>query len=182
MSDGTTTIEIVRRDDLAPGRYGEVVRLCERAYGADAGIPAFMQQFNDATHVLLTDADGCLLSHALWIERWLTFAKGRVRSAYVELVATAPDCQRRGHASTVMHALAAAITGFNVGALSPSDPAFYTRFGWEQWRGPLLEELRDGTVVPSPAAERVMILRQAGTPTLDLDGPLTAPWRPGEIW
>ena len=179
---GPTRIEIVTRQALTPARYREVVELCERAYAEDNDIADLIREFEDATHILLVGAHDRLVSHALWIERWLIHGTGRVRSAYVELVATDPEHQRHGHASTVMRALGSAIASFDIGALSPSDPAFYARFGWELWRGPLFEQRQNGVSVPSPAEEDVMVLQQLGRPQLDLDGPLTAPWRPGEIW
>jgi aminoglycoside 2'-N-acetyltransferase I len=166
---------------MTPKRYLEVLQLCERAYYEDDDVADHLREFEDSTHVLLINEDDRLVSHALWVERWLVHNTGRVRSAYVELVATDPEQQRQGHASTVMRALGTAIAEFDIGALSPSDPAFYARFGWESWRGPLFEEREDGSARPS-LDEVVMVLKQAGRPSLDIDGALTAPWRPGEIW
>ena len=180
--DWPTRIEIVTRQSLTPARYREVVELCERAYAEDDDIADLMREFEEATHVLLIDVHDRLVSHALWIERLLIHGTACLRTAYVELVATDPDRQGRGHASTIMRAVGSAIASFDIGALSPSDPAFYARFGWELWRGPLFEQRQNGASVPSPAEEDVMVLQQAGRPQLDLDGPLTAPWRSGDIW
>jgi aminoglycoside 2'-N-acetyltransferase I len=175
-------IEIAPRQALASARYCEIVKLCERAYGDDDDIAGLVREFGISTHVLLIDAHERLISHALWIERWLTHGGDRVRSAYVELVATDPEHQRQGHASAVMRALGNSIVSFDIGALSPSNPAFYARFGWETWRGPLMEQRPDGEILLSPAEEAVMILQRPGGPRLDLHGPLIAPWRPGDIW
>lgn len=175
-------IEIVQRQALTPARYVQAVQLCERAYDDDDDVVALMGTFENATHVLLIDSRDCLISHALWIERWLIHSNQRIRSAYVELVATDPDHQRQGHASAVMRALGDAIVSFDIGALSPSDPAFYVRVGWELWRGQLLEQRQDGTIIRSPIDESMMILQRRGGPELDLAGPLTAPWRDGDIW
>jgi hypothetical protein len=58
---------------------------------------------------------------------------------------------------------------------------FYVRLGWERWRGPLFIRTNVG-LDPTPE-ESVMILRLAGTPTdLDLNEPLCAEWRAGELW
>ena len=179
---GPLRIEIVARQALTRARFREAVELCERAYGEENDIDDLMREFEDATHVLLIDVRDRLVSHALWIERWLIHGTGRVRTAYVELVATDPGRQGHGHASTIMRALGSAIASFDIGALSPSDPAFYARFGWETWRGPLFEQRQNGKFVPSPADEAVMVLQRSGGPQLDFDGRLTAPWRPGEIW
>ena len=76
--------------------------------------------------------------------------------------------------------LAGAITAYDIAALSPSDPAFYARLGWELWRGPLAVAT-DAGITPTPD-EEVMILRLPKTPPLDLHGTLVAPWRPGDVW
>lgn len=181
-TNGSMRIEIVARQALTPARYLETVQLCERAYDDDDDIAALMREFENATHVLLIDTRDRLVSHALWVERRLVYRAGRIRSAYVELVATDPDRQRQGHASTVMHAVSSAIASFDIGALSPSEPAFYARFGWEMWRGPLFEQRPDGMTAPSHPNETVMVLQMPRGPELDLEAPLTAPWRSGEIW
>lgn len=174
---GSPHIEVVPRRALAPAHYAAIVALCARAY--DEPFDAHLAPFDDATHVLAS-LDGELVSHALWVPRTLTYRGAPLRSAYVEAVATEPRHQGRGHATRVLRALADAITGFDLGALAPSDAAFYARLGWESWRGPLAVETPAGPE-PTPG-EAVMILRLARTPPLDLDAPLIAPWRPGEIW
>jgi len=81
----------------------------------------------------------------------------------------------------VMQRLAADVQDFELAALSPSDPAFYERLGWELWQGPLFIRTDDGLLL-SPGEEQVMILRLPRTPPLDLDAPLSAEWRQGELW
>jgi Predicted acetyltransferase involved in intracellular survival and related acetyltransferases len=126
--------------------------------------------------------DGHLVSHALWVTRYLQAGHGPLlRTAYVEAVATDPDYQRRGFATAVMQRLAAEVKDFELAALSPSDPAFYARLGWQLWRGPLFIRTEDG-LLASPDEEQVMILRLPRTPLLDLDMPLSAEWRQGELW
>jgi GNAT superfamily N-acetyltransferase len=99
----------------------------------------------------------------------------------VEAVATRRQFQGLGFASQVLTHLAREIRGYELGALSPSDDRFYARLGWELWRGPLFIRT-DGALDPT-ADESVMILRLADTPAdLDLDEPLSAEWRPGEVW
>jgi aminoglycoside 2'-N-acetyltransferase I len=87
---------------------------------------------------------------------------------------------RRGYASAVMKRLARAIADYDLGALDPAEPELYARLGWVFWRGPLFIRM-DGELLPTPD-ERVMILRLPKTPPLDLDAPLSAEWRPGELW
>jgi GNAT superfamily N-acetyltransferase len=169
--------EIIARHTLSPAQNEEIIALCTRAYEED--FRSLLAMFDDATHVLAY-LDRQLVSHAMWVPRTLTYNGTPLHSAYVEAVATEPLHQGRGYASRVLRAVADAITAFDLGALSPSDPAFYTRLGWEEWRGPLAVE-RDGVVTPTPD-EGVMILRLPNTPPLDLGGALVAPWRAGEIW
>jgi len=156
-----------------------IIALCNRAYGEDLE-PVF-GAFVSPTHVL-GYLGGRLVSHALWVTRRLQAGRGRLlRTAYVEAVATDPDYQRRGFATAVMQRLAAAVRDFELAALSPSAPAFYERLGWERWRGPLFIRTDDGLLL-STDEEQLMILRLPRTPPLDLDAPLSAEWRRGELW
>lgn len=176
MTD-TLQITIVPNTALSPALHQDIVALCTRAYEEDfAGI---MRLFTDATHVLGYLGDE-LVSHALWIERTLTCNGTPLHSAYVEAVATEPRHQGRGYASGVLRALETAISAYDLGALSPSEPAFYARLGWEEWHGGLAVLTAEG-VIPTPD-EDVMILRLPKTPPLDLHGTLVAPWREGDIW
>lgn len=200
-------VEVVSRSALSPAHVDAVAAVCERAYEED--LRAALADFTDATHVLgfLGDAPAgdALVSHACWVPRTLGYggppprwsgtspaSSGVIplRTAYVELVATDPPHQGRGYASAVLRALAAAIAAsppgaypgtYDVGALSPSDAAFYARLGWEVWRGPLFEAGPDGRVVPTDD-EEIMVLGLPGARPLDLTQPLVAPWRPGDIW
>ena len=170
-------IEVLPRHAVTPARYDAILALCTRAY--EEPFAEYLAPFGDATHVIAT-VDGELVSHAMWVPRTLTHRGAPLRTAYVEAVATEPAHQRRGHATHILRALAAAITNFDLGVLSPSDEAFYARLGWESWRGP--QAVAEGDAVTPTPDEEVMILRLPRTPPLDLDGPLVAPWRPGEVW
>jgi aminoglycoside 2'-N-acetyltransferase I len=80
-----------------------------------------------------------------------------------------------------MKRLAQEIRAYDLGGLSPFSVAYYARLGWELWRGPLFIRTDDG-LLPTLEAEDVMILRLPNTPDLDLDAPLSAEWREGELW
>jgi GNAT superfamily N-acetyltransferase len=170
-------IHVISSTSLSLPQYHAIVALCSRAYAED--FTDLLPTFEHATHVVAYHHRQ-LVSHALWIPRMLSYNGMPLASAYVEAVATEPHYQGRGYASRVLCTLAAAITSYAMGALSPSDPAFYARFGWEQWRGPLAVATEQG-IIPTPG-ESVMILRLPTTPPLDLHGTLIAPWRVGEIW
>ncbi len=169
--------EIIPHTSLPLTLHQDIVALCSRAYDED--FRDVLAMFADATHVVaFLERD--LVSHALWIPRELIYNGRFLRSAYVEAVATEPHYQGRGYASHVLRTVAATISSYDVGALSPSDPAFYARLGWEQWCGPLAV-VADGDVTPTPD-DVVMILRLPNTPPLDLHETLIAPWRAGDIW
>jgi aminoglycoside 2'-N-acetyltransferase I len=171
------TIRVASRVELGTQLSAQVAALCAEAY--EEPFEELLAEFTDSVHVL-GFVEGALVSHALWVARDLLHQGIRLRTAYVEAVATRPLYRGRGYASAVLRVLASEITDFDLGALSPFDPAYYARLGWESWLGPRLLLTDDGAV-PTPD-EEVMILRLPGTPALDLHGSLTAFWRPGDIW
>lgn len=171
-------VEVVSGESLSDADRRDIISLCNRAYEED--LEPLFNTFVDATHVLGFYA-GSLASHAMWITRWLQPGSGTpLRTAYVEMVATEPEHRRRGFATGVMKRLAEAITGFELGALCPAETSLYSELGWVFWRGPLFIRM-PGELLPTPD-ERVMILRLSKTPPLNLDAPLSAEWRPGELW
>jgi aminoglycoside 2'-N-acetyltransferase I len=166
--------------ELSSEARDEILALCDRAYGED--LRAAFDEFVEPVHVLAT-VEGTIVSHALWVTRWLAPAgSAPLRTAYVEAVATDPARERRGFASAVMHTLVSRVAAFQLAALSPSDrgQALYGRLGWETWIGPL--SIRRGADVIETPEESVMIYRLPGSPPLDLAEPLSAEWRPGELW
>lgn len=123
------------------------------------------------------------MSHAAWVTRWLApGARAPLRTAYVEAVATDPAHQRRGYASAVLQRLIREVAGFDLAALCPSDEGqwLYGRLGWVPWLGPL--SIRGGSGPIATPEESIMIHRLPGSPPLDLNDPLSAEWRPGELW
>ena len=169
---------VIPSREMLPDLYDEVVAFCSRAYEED--LAALMATFRGGVHVLGRDADR-LVSHALWVTRWLQVGSSApLRTAYIEVVATEHNYRRRGYARQVMQRIAAEIRDFELAALSPFDVAWYGRLGWKRWRGPLFIRTATG-LLPTPE-EEVMILRLPGTPALDLDAPLSAEWREGELW
>jgi aminoglycoside 2'-N-acetyltransferase I len=172
------TFEVIQGGTLSERERCEVLALCSCAYRTDYE-PLF-RTFAGAAHILARQ-DGALVSHALWVTRCLQCGTlPPLRTAYVEAVATEEAYRRRGFATAVMQRLAAEIRGFELGGLSPAYPGLYARLGWELWRGPLFIRAPDG-LLPTPG-EEVMILRLPKTPALDLDAPLSAEWREGELW
>jgi aminoglycoside 2'-N-acetyltransferase I len=104
-----------------------------------------------------------------------------MRTAYVEAVATEAEYRKRGFASMVMERLVGEIQDYELAALSPFSVDYYERLGWELWHGPLFIRVED-ELMPSIDGEEVMVFRLPKTPVLDLNAPLSAEWREGELW
>ena len=198
------TIQILPAAAIAPPLLAAVRNLCARAYAGENLEPLWAAYAADF-HAIGWAQD-LPVSYAMAVTRWLQAGAGLpLRTAYVELVATLPEFQGRGYATALMRRLAAAIAAadYELAALCPADTQLYARLGWEYWRGPLfirrppdgwpeqeraaaMDTDKDtpaaGELLPTPE-ERVMILRLPQTPPLDLEGPLSAEWRPGgELW
>jgi aminoglycoside 2'-N-acetyltransferase I len=177
--DANLKLEVVRAEQLRPSLLTDIHSFCSRAYKED--LTPLFSTFKDATHVL-GYLDTSLVSHALWVPRWLQVRTNPVmRTAYIEAVATEKVFQARGYAAAVMKRVAEEIRDFELGALSPFSVAFYERLGWELWRGPLFIRTDEG-LLRTPRDGDVMILRLPHTPNLDLYDRLSAEWREGELW
>jgi aminoglycoside 2'-N-acetyltransferase I len=133
-------------------------------------------------HVMVRAGDD-IICHAALIERELVAGDTRLRTGYVEGVATRPTSRGRGQGSRVMKAIAAIVhRDFELGALATGRPRFYARLGWEVWRGPTSVG-SPGGCQPTPEDDgAVMILRTPATPPLDLDAQLMCDWRAGDVW
>ncbi len=173
-------IEITPGSSLSTEARDEAIKLCSRAYKMDFG--PVMDTFRDTIHIL-GRADSMLVSHALWVTRWLQIEENPpMRTAYVEAVATEPQFQRKGYASAIMERIIQEVQNdYDLGALSPTSAAYYQRLGWELWQGPLSIRTDKG-LEQSPDHEEVMIYRLPQTPELDIETPLSAEWREGELW
>lgn len=177
-ADSELTLCVCPGGDLSPALRREILALCSRAFEIDYA--PYLATFAEPTHVLAF-LQGRLVSHALWITRWLQQGEGPLlRTAYVEGMVTEPALQGRGYGTAVMRRLAQEIQGYDLGALSTSSVGFYARLGWELWRGPLFVRTAQG-LKPCPE-DRAMILRLPRTPPLDIEGPLSVEWRPLEVW
>ena len=73
-----------------------------------------------------------VVSHAVVTTRWLQ-PEGLplLKTAYVDAVATAPECQGQGYGALVMQHLARHVTDYALACLETDVPAFYERLGWE---------------------------------------------------
>ena len=178
-------LQVIPSDRLSQEMLDRILELCGRAYGED--LRECFRTFADPVHVLAV-ADGIIVSHALWITRWLAPAGAApLRTAYVEAVATDPAWQRQGFASAVLRRLVREVARFELArfelaALCPSEDGrpLYTRLGWETWTGPL--SIRRGSSLIDTSDESIMIHRLPMTPPLRLSDSMSAEWRPGEMW
>jgi GNAT superfamily N-acetyltransferase len=172
-------IERASSTALSPEARAAVCALCDSAYGEH--LSEYFDAIGPGEH-LLGWKDGKLASHLMWVTRWLQPGDGPLlRTAYVELVATAPAVQRRRYATALLEYFPSQVTDFDIAALAPATESLYARLGWRFWRGPLAVRTTDG-LVPS-ADEQIMVLQLPRTPVLDPELPLSVEWRPGEeVW
>jgi len=178
MQKPDLTITIKKGDSLSRVEYKEILDLGTRGFEEDYA--PFLQTFQAPVHVL-GRVEGILVSHALWITRWMQIEDGPyLRTAYVEGVVTEGAYRRCGYASAVMTALAGQIDDYDLGGLSPAETSLYARLGWEYWQGPLYG--RRGNQKILIPCEVAMILRTPNTPSLDLTAPASIEWREGEVW
>ncbi len=173
-------IHIIEHAALSADLKARILALCRDAYEED--FTPYFALLQGATHVLAIK-DGQLVSHGAWVRRELRYGSRRrpLSCAYVEAVATPVHLQRQGFGTLVIQAIPPLLQGYDIAALSPSEPGFYARSGWEMWRGPLFF-MKDGQRFSTPD-EDVMIYRLPGTPAdLDLQDELETDWRQGDVW
>ena len=172
------TIERLSGSGMRPETRAALLALCDAAYGET--LAPYLDDIGPGEH-LLGISDGLPVSHVMWVTRRLQpEGMAPLRTAYVELVATAPEARRRGYATRLLQAVPELITEYELAALSPATAGLYTRLGWRFWRGPLSIRTEAG-MTPTPE-EEIMFLRLPRTPALDETLPLSAEWRPGEVW
>jgi hypothetical protein len=178
MQTENLSIQVIPCQDLSQSEYREVVELCSQAFRRD--YTPFLETFHGAVH-LLGRFHGKLVSHALWVTRWLQYGDlPLLRTAYVEGVDTEISYRSRGFCSAIMRRLAEEVQDFDLAALSTSSITFYKRLDWLLWRGPLFVRTESGPIlIPH---ETAMVLCLPKTPDLDLEASLSVEWREGELW
>lgn len=122
-------------------------------------------------------------AHASVVDRELHAGEKPLRTGYVEAVATRPDLQRRGYASTVMQEVGEYIDRtFPLGALDTGQNSFYERLGWVTWEGPTFVRTETGLVRTEDDDGNVMVHLTPTSPELDLSAPISCEWRTGDVW
>ncbi|TAK00775.1 MAG: GNAT family N-acetyltransferase [Chloroflexota bacterium] len=134
-------------------------------------------------HVVV-EVDGEIVAHAAVVERPIEFGGRRLRTGYVEAVATHPDFQGRGYGRLAMRAANDIVArDFEIGMLGTGEHGFYERLGWSSWRGRSYLRMDGGLVATPDDDGYLMILRTLGTPpNLDLEAAVSCDARPGDVW
>jgi aminoglycoside 2'-N-acetyltransferase I len=133
-------------------------------------------------HVLVWDGDA-LIGHASVVQRRLVHAGRALRTGYVEGVVVREDRRGRGHGAAIMAAVERVIrSGYELGGLSATEAAigFYAARGWQLWRGPS-SVLTPAGPVPTEADDGSIFVLPISA-IVDLDQPLVADWRDGDVW
>lgn len=185
-----TGIRLVRCEtaDLSAADKRAIVLVCSRAFHED--FSSLFTYITDCAHLLAyldgdssegADDNGSLVGHASWSTRWLQpEGYAPLRTAYVDAVATDPAYWGCGVGSAVLTRFAAETQDYALCGLSTTVPDFYTRLGWERWRGPTAVRAEQGLAYTPD--ECVMILRTPLSPPLDLATLLTVEPRGGQPW
>lgn len=155
-----------------------------------AAFPSGDQEFteDDWQHAIgglhfVLELDGKILAHASVVRRELHVGGRRVRTGYVEAVATHPDQQGRGLGTRVMRDVTSYIQErFELGALGTGSHHFYERLGWLRWRGPTSVRTDDGAHRTPGEDGLILVLPTPSSPELDLAAPMSCEWRPGDVW
>jgi aminoglycoside 2'-N-acetyltransferase I len=125
-------IRLVRSDALRPDEVVALRELFDEAWSDD--VEGFTDQ--DWSHAVggvhvIVEAHGRVVAHASVVQRELHTAGQRLRTGYVEAVATRPSHQRRGLGSLVIGEVGELIDRtYRLGALATGVVGFYELLGW----------------------------------------------------
>jgi GNAT superfamily N-acetyltransferase len=158
---------------LDTSEQAAIVALCTASFKQD--FASLFDLVPPTTTHIRAFLDEQLVGHACWAPRPMLTA------AYVDAVATDRTLQGRGIGSAVLTRFAAETSAEPLRALSTDRVSFYTRLGWQRWRGRVAVRTADG-ILDTPD-DVLLILPTAHTPPLDLDGLLVGePRSTGQHW
>jgi GNAT superfamily N-acetyltransferase len=172
-------VETARTFALSRQLRREITTACNAAFGQDFDA-LFSLLPPDGLH-FLGRSEGRLVAHLVLTDRSLRFGQGRWRrTAYIDAVATLPDCRGKGYAGELLDR-AAALCGasHDLFALSAGRENLYRRHGFATWRGPLFLEREDASGTDEVNLKELLMLRSAREAPPSEKLPLTANWRPG---
>jgi aminoglycoside 2'-N-acetyltransferase I len=176
------TIRRLRSDDLSSDDAAGLRELFAAAWDAEGFTEEDWDHAVGGMHFIL-EASGAIVAHAAVVERELNTTGHRLRTGYVEAVATSPIHQGRGHGTAVMGQADEYIDqNFQLGALGTGRTAFYQRLGWLVWEGPTFVRTASGLVRTPEEDGNVLVRLTPTSPELDLKAPISCDWRPGDVW
>ena len=169
--------------DLRPKEIVAIRRLLDAAFAdADGYRDEDWTNALGGRHFVL-DHEGRVVAHASVVERELHAGDHPLRTGYVEAVATLPSRQGLGYASRLMNAAEELIDGrFELGALSSAGTTLYASRGWKPWLGETYVRTDRGPVRTPEDDDALYVRLTPSTPELDLSGPVSCEWRPGDPW
>jgi aminoglycoside 2'-N-acetyltransferase I len=167
--------------DLRPKEIAAIRDLLDAAFAGGFDDQDWSHALGGLHFVL--DEDGQIVAHAAVVERELETSGLRIKTGYVEAVATLPSRQGRGHGSRLMGAVEEHVDrGFRLGALSSAGTTLYARRGWLQWLGETYVR-NDAGPVRTPNDDDALYVRLTpSSPELDTSAPISCEWRPGDPW
>ena len=175
-------VRAARTEELQASELSRVRSLLDGAWAEDP--EAFTD--DDWEHTIggvhfILEEDGEIVSHASVVERELHTGDHRLRTGYVEAVATAPPRRERGYASAVMRAAGRHIDErYELGALGTELVDFYSRLGWLVWSGPTFVRTPTGLVRTEEEDGGILVRLTPRSPELDLAAAISCEWRPGD--
>ncbi len=175
----------LRTDELTARAVQAIRRLLVAAFQSDEEESFTEDDWQHAVGGLhfLIEIHGEVVAHAAVVERELHVDGRRLRTGYVEAVATALNHQGRGLGTMVMREVGSYIQEhFELGALGTGRHRFYRRLGWLTWQGP--SSVRSGTGTrPTPEDDGyILVLQTPSSPPLDVTAPISCEWRTGDVW
>jgi aminoglycoside 2'-N-acetyltransferase I len=180
--DGRVNVRIAHTADVEPGTLAAARALLDEVFAGELDDHDWEHALG-GLHALAYEADE-LIGHASLVQRRLLHGGTAHRVGYVEGVGVQAAHRRRGVGAAVMAPLERAIrNAYAFGALGTTDEAvpFYTRRGWQRWRGTAHALTPDGPRRTTDEEGAIYVLPNPATP-LDLDAPLTCDWRDGDVW
>lgn len=174
-------LRVVSTAEMSDQDLGALRRMLTEAFDGDFGDEDWEHTIG-GVHVFLASEEG-IVAHASVIERVLVVGERPLRTGYVEAVATSPSERRKGYGSTVMHEVGRRIQAdYELGALAADVPDFYSKLGWERWRGKTYALTPDGPRRTPDEDDAVMVLRTEVTRSLDPTERLMCDPRAGDVW
>ena len=174
-------VQLLATADVPAELLTEIRRLLGDAFEGDFSEEDWQHTLG-GWHVVVAES-GTLVSHAAVVPRDLHVGDRRVRTGYVEGLATAAARQRQGLGSLAMAAVGELLRGrFEMGALSTGRHHFYERLGWERWHGPTFVRHGSQTIRTEEEDDGIMVLRYGASSGVDLRASLSCESRTGDHW